>query len=146
MPSKPLFYKQETLHSCVPACLRMVLAGFGLKITEAELRRVCDTTPLGTNALKAVDCARLLGFVQTAKHTLTVEELTVLTAGGVHPIIFVSLLPIDGFRDTHALVVIEVSERDVAVYDPLAGERRLSLPAFNAAWAMRHNLAIIIEK
>ena len=130
----------------MPACLRMVLAGFGVEITEAELRRACDTTPLGTDALKAVDCARWLGFAQTAKHTLTVEALATLAASSVHPIAFVSLLPIDGFRDTHALVIIEVSENAVVVYDPLAGERRLPLPTFNAAWAMRHNLAIIIEK
>ena len=124
----------------------MVLAGFGLEATEAELRRACDTTPLGTDALKAVDCVRSLGFARAAKHTLTVEELAALTAGGIHPITFVSLLPIDGPRDTHALVVIEVSQSVVVVYDPLAGERRLPLPTFHAAWAMRHNLAIIVEK
>ena len=123
----------------------MVLAGFGLEIMEAELRRVCDTTPLGTDALKAVDCARALGFAQTAKHTLTVEALAMLAASGVHPIVFVSLLPIDGFRNTHALVIIAVSDSAVVVYDPMAGERHL-LPTFNTAWAMRHNLAIIIEK
>jgi ABC-type bacteriocin/lantibiotic exporter with double-glycine peptidase domain len=124
----------------------MVLAGLGLEITEAELRRACDTTPLGTDALQAVDCARSLGFAGTAKHTLTVTELATLIANGVHPIAFVSLLPIDGFRDTPALVVIEANANAVVVYDPLAGERRLPLPTFNAAWAMRHNLAIIIEK
>src|SRR5436305_10885144 len=124
----------------------MVLDGFGLEITEAELRQACDTTPLGTDALKAVDCARSLSFVRTAKHTLTVGELAILAASGVHPIVFVSLLPIDGFRDTHALVIVEVSDSAVVVYDPMAGERHLLLPTFNAAWAMRHNLAIIIEK
>ena len=124
----------------------MVLAGLGLEIAEAELRRACDTTPLGTDALQAVDCTRLLGFAGTAKHTLTVEELATLIAEGVHPIAFVSLLPIDGFRDTHALVVIEVNASAVVVYDPLAGERHLPLPTFNAAWAMRHNLAITVEK
>ena len=36
----------------------MVLSGFGLELTEAELRTLCDCTPLGTEALKAVDAAR----------------------------------------------------------------------------------------
>jgi ABC-type bacteriocin/lantibiotic exporter with double-glycine peptidase domain len=50
----------------VPACLRTVLASFGLDIPESELRTLCDTTIFGTAALKAVDAARALGFTGTA--------------------------------------------------------------------------------
>lgn len=38
------FRKQETTHSCVPSCLRMVPAGFGLDLTEERLREPCDST------------------------------------------------------------------------------------------------------
>ena len=82
MPLKPPFHKQETRYSCVPACLRMVLGSFGVDISESELRTRCDCTPYGTDALMAVDAARALGFVKTAKYTLSLEELkTVVTAG-----------------------------------------------------------------
>ena len=37
MKSSLPFYPQETPDSCVPACLRMVLASFGQMLTEAEL-------------------------------------------------------------------------------------------------------------
>jgi ABC-type bacteriocin/lantibiotic exporter with double-glycine peptidase domain len=58
MKSKLPFHKQETIYSCVPACLRMVLSSFGLEISETELRDRCDCNPFGTDALKAVDMAR----------------------------------------------------------------------------------------
>ena len=59
---------------------------------------------------------------------------------------FVSLKPIDGARDTHALVVTEIGEQNVTVYDPLQGERILPRQTFSTSWALRHNLTIIIQK
>ncbi len=146
MPLKPPFYEQETPDSCVPACLRMVLASFGIEIPESELRTLCDCTFSGTDALKAVDVARQLGFTRTGKYTLSTEELRTLIADGYHPIVFVDLRPIDGLRDIHALVVIDVGQQEMIVLDPLKGERVLPSQVFNAAWAMRHNLAIVVAR
>lgn len=145
MPSKPSFYKQETAYSCVPACLRMVLSGFGIDIPESELRVLCDSTIIGTDALKAVDAARQLGFTGSAKYTLTLEELQAVVASGHYPIIFVSLFPIDASSDIHAVVVVEVTAHSVLMLDPLQGERRIPVQVFSAAWAMGYNLAILIE-
>lgn len=115
-------------------------------MSEADIRAACDCTPVGTDALQAVDAARGYGFQQSAKHTLTFEELVALVEGGIHPIVFVSLKPIDGLRNTHALVVTDISERVVTVYDPLQGERPLPEQTFITAWALRHNLAIVIAR
>jgi ABC-type bacteriocin/lantibiotic exporter with double-glycine peptidase domain len=147
MPSKPPFHKQETRYSCVPAYLRMVLGGFGVDIAESKLREQCDCTPsYGTDALMAVNAARQLGFAGTAKHTLTLEELRTVVTDGHHPIVFVDLGPIDGTEDIHALVVVDLSQHEIIVLDPLRGARSFPLQAFNAAWAIRHNLAIIVER
>ena len=91
MSLKPPFHKQETRFSCVPACLRMVLLALGVDVSERQLRASCDTTLLGTDALKAVDAARKLGFDGSAKHTLTLDELSDLVEAGHNPIVFVSL-------------------------------------------------------
>ena len=146
MLSKPPFRPQETDASCVPACLRMVLSAFGVEVTEEWLCAACDCTVLGTDALKAVDAARQLGFTRSAKHTLTESELRAVVASGLFPIVFVSLLPLDGLHEVHALVVVEFAEQTVVVLDPLQGERHIPLQAFNAAWGMRWNLAILIER
>ena len=137
MPLKPPFHKQETRYSCVPACLRMVLGSFGVDISESELRTRCDCTPYGTNALMAVDAARALGFVKTAKYTLSLVELQTVVTDGHCPIVFVDLNPIDGLDAIHAMVVADVSGQEVVVLDPLQGERRLPVYVFTAAWARR---------
>jgi ABC-type bacteriocin/lantibiotic exporter with double-glycine peptidase domain len=106
MQFKVIFHKQEMPYSCVPACLRMVLSAFGKDMSEAELREQCDCTPFGTEALKAVDAVRALGFPLTLKCTLSINELFNLLEAGVYPIVFVNLLPIDGVKVAHAMVVV----------------------------------------
>lgn len=124
----------------------MVLAAFGVDVSEADLRAACDCTLAGTDSLQAVDAARAYGFKHSARYTLTLEELTALVEGGGYPIVYVSLKPIDGVRDTHALVVTEIGEQNVTVYDPLQGERILPRQTFSTAWALRHNLTIIVQE
>jgi hypothetical protein len=75
----------------------MVFSGFGLDLTEERLRELCDCSPLfGTEAMRAVDAARGLGFAGTAKHTLWYEELRGLVEGGRYPIAYLSLEAIGG--------------------------------------------------
>jgi ABC-type bacteriocin/lantibiotic exporter with double-glycine peptidase domain len=125
----------------------MVLGSFGLDIAESELRRQCDCTPyFGTDALMVVDVARQFGFAGTAKHTMTLDELRVLLADGHYPIVFVDLGPIDGIEEVHAVVVVGASQYQIIVLDPLKAERSLPLQAFSTAWAMRHNMAIIVKR
>ena len=145
MPSKPPFHKQETPYSCVPACVRMVLASFGRELSEAALRVLCDCTPFGTEAINAVDAVRQLGFPDTGKHTLSLDELAVQVRRGLSPIVFVNTLPIDGITGGHALVVVGIEQTDVAVYDPLHGERHLPRATFKSAWTMMHNLTLLIQ-
>ena len=146
MPLKPLFHKQETRSSCVPACRRMVLGSCGIDIAERARRTRCDCTPYGTDALMAVDVARALGFVKTAKYTLSLTELQTVVTDGHCPIVFVDLNPIDGLDAIHAMVVADMSGQEVVVLDPLQGERRLPVYVFTAAWARRHNLALLVVR
>jgi hypothetical protein len=125
----------------------MVLGSFGLEITESELRARCDCTPFnGTNALQAVDAAKSLGFIGTTKHNLSLEELRELIADGHFPIVFVDLRPIDGVRESHAMVILRIGEQEVAALDPLSGERVLPLRVFDSAWTMALNLTIMVEQ
>jgi len=125
----------------------MVLAGLGLDLTEGRLREMCDCSPLfGTEAMRAVDAARGLGFAGTAKYTLRYDELRGLVEGGRHPIAYLSLEAIGGTEESHAVVVIEADDEAVTVYDPLHGERRLPRQSFSTGWASRHNLVILVER
>ncbi|HEX4948496.1 MAG TPA: cysteine peptidase family C39 domain-containing protein [Blastocatellia bacterium] len=124
----------------------MILLSYGVDVPETELRTRCDCTLLGTDALHAVDAARQLGFTSSGKYTLSFAELKDAIAAGQFPIVFVSLFPIDARKDVYALVVVDATEQGVEVLDPLYGERELPLETFNAAWAIAHHLAILIER
>jgi ABC-type bacteriocin/lantibiotic exporter with double-glycine peptidase domain len=124
----------------------MVLGSFGVDISESELRTRCDCTPYGTDALMAVDAVRALEFVKTAKYTLSLAGLRTVVTDGHYPIVFVDLNPIDGLDAIHAMVVVEVSEQEIVVLDPLQGERRFPVYVFTAAWARRHNLALLVMR
>lgn len=125
----------------------MVLSGFGLDLTEERLRELCDCSPLfGTNAMRAVEAARSLGFAGTAKYTLRYEELQSLVADGQHPIAYLSLEAIGGTEEAHAVVVVAADDQTVTVYDPLYGERAISRQSFSTAWAARHNLVLLVAR
>lgn len=125
----------------------MVFSGFALQIEEAELRRLSDCTPLGTDAFRLVEAARQLGFTASRKHTLSsLDELARLIDEGLFPIVYVDLWPIRGglSGQFHSLVVVGIEQENVLVLDPLVGERRLAREEFQAAWAELRFLTIVI--
>lgn len=147
MPDKPPFYKQELDYSCVPACLRMVLAAWKIFKTEQELRELCDCMALeGTAALKVVDAARALGFAATRKQNLAFEELEGELAKGLYPIVYVeALLSPSGPPQKHAIVIVEIRENEVQVLDPVRGEFAFLTEAFLREWNAMRRLAILIK-
>lgn len=147
MPERPPLYKQETDYSCVPACLRMVLALLGVLKKEQELRELCDCTMLeGTDALKAVDAARASGFNDTRKRNLSFDELKLELDRGLFPIAYVeALMPSPAVAQSHALVVIAIEEDEVKALDPARGEITLSKEEFLGEWTPTRRLTILIE-
>jgi ABC-type bacteriocin/lantibiotic exporter with double-glycine peptidase domain len=124
----------------------MVLSHFDLSVSEAELRARCDCTIFGADAPYVVDVARQLGFDKTDIQNLSPDELQTLLDQGRYPIVYVNLLPIDGIEGADALVVLEIGDDAVTVYDPDQGERLLPIGAFFKAWELNRNLAIIVDK
>lgn len=123
----------------------MVLAGLGLSLSEAELRDRCDCTVFGTEALKAVDAVRQLGFERSQKVNLSLSELTTLVRSDVYPIVYVNLKPIDYIQCSHAVVVVSIADESCGVYDPMQGERCLPLALFEASWRLMNGLAIVVH-
>jgi ABC-type bacteriocin/lantibiotic exporter with double-glycine peptidase domain len=125
----------------------MVLSDFGLLLSEEELCSCCDCTIFGTDALKAVNAARQLGFSQTIKTNLSiVEDLLCQIDLGVYPIVYINLQPISGENCQHAVVVVEVKEETICIYDPLSGERKISHLIFDEAWSATKRLSILVRR
>jgi ABC-type bacteriocin/lantibiotic exporter with double-glycine peptidase domain len=123
----------------------MVLLAMGADVSEAELRSQCDCTIFGTDALNAVDAVRSRGFVRTRKVTLTFDELIKAQEAAAYPIVFLNLLPIDGIKVAHAMVLVIANQAKVQLLDPAKGDRTLARATFDSAWAMMRNLAILVQ-
>jgi ABC-type bacteriocin/lantibiotic exporter with double-glycine peptidase domain len=123
----------------------MVLATKGYIVSELVLRERCDCNFLGTEALKAVDALRTMGFSNSSKCMLQLPELMMELSAGVYPIVFLNLLPVDSVNDPHAMVVVAIEDDFINVYDPLQGERALPRATFETAWAMMRNLVILVK-
>ncbi len=54
--------RQERDNSCLPACVRMVLAFYGVDKSEDELRRLFRTKGFGTHAFHVAQGLPSLGF------------------------------------------------------------------------------------
>jgi ABC-type bacteriocin/lantibiotic exporter with double-glycine peptidase domain len=145
MISKLPFHKQEKSFSCVPACLRMVLAGLGVVMSEVDLRQLCDCTIFGTDAFQAVKAGRMLGFPKAMKGNLSFLELDHELQKRLYPIVYVNLLPVDGVDTNPAMAVVAADQYFVSVYDPHVGERSLSRLTFKQAWKMSNGLTILIS-
>jgi ABC-type bacteriocin/lantibiotic exporter with double-glycine peptidase domain len=143
-PATPPFLPQETDFSCAVACLRMVLASFGVTKSEDELRSLCDCTIFGAAAIELVRVARTLGFAASRKYSLTLQDLRELTEQGHYPIVYVVAFAGGTSPDVHSLIVILVTDAEINVIDPKYGSCALSIEEFNGMWTPMNNLAIVI--
>jgi ABC-type bacteriocin/lantibiotic exporter with double-glycine peptidase domain len=134
------------------ACLRMVLESLGVVKTEEELRVLTDSNfdseyfPGGAEAHRVVDTAKQLGFSNTSKNNLSLQELVGVLIEGRFPIVqlAVRLVPNTPLQ-THAAVVVEINQNGVLLFDPVRGEIVHSQDEFNEMWQLRRGLAILIE-
>lgn len=144
--SKPPFYKQEEDSSCLPACLRMVLASKGLMLPEKRLREMCKWSPLrAVSTTNVVAAARALGFVNSREdYGLRLHDLRDEIRAGQFPIVGIDLMTY-GRIGTHAQVVVAVNSRSIAIQDPFLGQFVTKPVVFEHAWSRTKFLTILIE-
>jgi len=133
------------------ACLRMVLESLGVLKTEEELRVLTDSNfdseyfPGGTEAHRVVDAAKQLGFSNTTKNNLSLQELVGVLIEGRFPIVQIAIrLVPETPLQTHAVVVVEITQDGVLIFDPVRGEIALSQDEFDEMWQLRRGLTILI--
>lgn len=116
-------FLQSDDSTCGPASLRMVMAFYGLEISEEDLAGACGHTyELGCRSEDMACAARELGFDVYLKNDSTIEELSRLVNAGA-PVI------VDWFcgdpPEGHSSVVIGVSEENIYILDPYLEEMRV---------------------
>lgn len=129
--------QQELEYSCIPACLRMVLAHYGDVRTEAELRQLLDTLPTGTRAGNIIRLSGPALEVQLRPSNL-VEAQTVLS-NNQPPIVFLKTGSLEYWNMDifHVAVLVGVDALTVALDDPYfpTAPQTTSVPGFEKAWA-----------
>jgi hypothetical protein len=126
----------------------MVMAALGDERTEQEWAKALNSFEFGTPSSR-VKLLEKLGYrVQYGEYFL--EELRTYLSAGVFPIVFVSadMLAWANFRGFHALVLVEITDSDVALLDPALenGPTSLSLDGFLMAWEEFDTLTAIIQR
>ena len=126
----------------------MVLASFGATYSEAKLATVLGSYEFGTPASRVQRLSKL-GY-QVEYRVFSFEELQVSLKQGFYPIVFVdaNFLPWADFSGFHAVVLVEVTSSEVALFDPAQEKApsRLLLDGFLAAWEEFNYRAAVISK
>ncbi|CAN5464811.1 hypothetical protein BH20ACI1_BH20ACI1_07930 [soil metagenome] len=139
MPKPPHFF-QAYPFSCVPACLRMVLAKFGIEKTEPELRSLCGCDETGTTVSKAIKAVEKCGL-KAYKSNLVLDDLKNLMLQDLNPIVYLRIS--ENIKYSHSAVIYEITNEKVFVLDPEIGEREFDINFFIEIWS--RGLTIIIE-
>jgi len=139
--------KQAKPYTCAVACLRMILAHYGVQVEEAELETLCQTTAEGTTAMNLVRAAENLGF-HAAVGEGDLDLLRSAVSTNLPPLVYLhtgSLPDLFDFISIHAVVVTDVGVEFVHVNDPWVGASlQIPLLQFREAWRRVFHLVVLI--
>lgn len=137
MPLDVPLLRQELLWTCLPACIRMVLAYRGRLIEEAAIAAACGTVSLrGTQPERAVEGVQQLGYHALWFENADLSRMQDLIEHDWPVIVFLRApdLP-NGGHGLHGVIVIGIENDTVIVLDPQS-VRRYSMTGnqFLSAW------------
>ncbi len=145
------YFKQESWYTCGPACLRMVLAFFGITRTESEVKAACGTTELGTTTMQISSAAQKFNLKAFSVKNANIDDIKQEIKEGRPVIVLVdpSYLygGISGFG--HFIVVVGFTNIGIIYHDPDIpdGESMLcNLETFGSAWNAMRCWLVVIKK
>jgi ABC-type bacteriocin/lantibiotic exporter with double-glycine peptidase domain len=141
------WYAQEQPTSCVAACVRMVLTGFGVTWTEGQVRSIFGRPRLGIT-LTAAHARLVYAGARVALHEdWSLDDLREARGRSHYPIVGVERHLLGYPPASHAIVVVQITSRAIHVLDPVEGPQpqRYGREAFVLAWQMAGDEALIIE-
>ncbi|HUM68288.1 MAG TPA: cysteine peptidase family C39 domain-containing protein [Chloroflexota bacterium] len=141
-------FEQELSYSCLPACVRMVVAYYGRDISEAELRTLLKTRISGTSPVQVMLRLPEIGFdavVQTASLSVLQQHLENGRPCIVH--VWTELLPHWQDSVIHAATIVELTESHVLINDPAFSNASImiSREVFFQAWSATDHMMLVIQ-
>lgn len=140
-------FQQETPHTCLPACVRMVLSFLGNDQTERQLVSAFQTVP-GWGTLPEhveISLARL-GYHVRWFENATLERLEQLHANRFPVIVFLRAVDLPhGSGGLHALVLVDIDEHFVTCLDPTSDhDLKIDLSEFLEIWSRLNHQGMVI--
>jgi ABC-type bacteriocin/lantibiotic exporter with double-glycine peptidase domain len=132
MPPVP-YAAQISDGACLPACVQMVLAYYGRKVSQTQLIRLLGTTDAGTPFSRLRLLSQLGAAVDMRTNgTLAELQATLPVIVGLHT----GWLPGYIVESQHAVVVIDIDTEGIRILDPAQGADPILLSEneFLAAW------------
>lgn len=128
------YFKQDTIYTCGPTALQMVLAYYGMRQSEMTLSEQLRTTSdKGTSIQHMLDVARQNDFYVYMNNEATLGEISYLLTTFRAPSIIRYLEK--EYNEDHYAVVVGLSDNEVLLNDPWHGpETRLSRTEFEKRW------------
>lgn len=148
--SLPIPHRQQLADGyCLPACVQMVLAYWGIERDQAELAKQLQMIPgAGTpgNRVRLLVSNTLEVFYGQGE----VSDLQTALKRGIPPIVLVHTgeLPYWDLATAHAVVLLGLDETEVVINDPgmTQAELHVSLGDFELAWDEMANLYALLTK
>jgi ABC-type bacteriocin/lantibiotic exporter with double-glycine peptidase domain len=140
-------FEQAYPHTCLPACVRMVLAYHNRQHSEEELVQAFNSIPvLGTRPENVIIGLEGMGYHALWFENAMLERLLELLAYNWPIIVFLRAKDLPhGRAGLHAVVVIDINGREVVCLDPaLNHELHLELPLFLNIWANLGHQGLVI--
>lgn len=142
------YFKQNRDYTCGPACLRMVLAYYGIQQDEVTLTMLCGTDVSGTALEDIANVARRFKLSAERSRLENLTEAQGWLARGIPFIADVDAVSLYEQEDPvpagHLVVVIQVDEQ-VIFHDPERGAiQKVERKNFDAAWQKYRRGAVLI--
>jgi hypothetical protein len=141
------WYAQEQPTSCVAACVRIVLTGFGVVWTEGQVRSILGHPRLGITLTAAHVRLVHAGACVVLHEDWGFDDLREALRRGRYPIVGVERHLLGHTPASHAIVVVQITSRTVHGLDPVEGPQpqRYGREAFVLAWQMAGREALVME-
>lgn len=141
-------FEQELSYSCLPACVRMVAAFYGVEQSEAALRTLLKTRPAGTSPVQLM--LRLPEIGMSAQvHMGSLSMLQAQITAGQPCIVHLWTEPLPHWHTPviHAVTVVAITDVEVTIHDPAFADapQKVPLPLFLQAWSATDYLLIIVN-
>lgn len=140
-------FQQSTTYTCIPTCVRMVLAYHRQYYSEQELVFALQTVPLlGTLPENVAPALEEWGHNVRWFENGTLDQLTKLLEQNLPVVLFVRAADLPGGGSgLHALVLVGIDQRSVILLDPTRRkDLRLPTKEFMRIWTKFGNEGMVI--